>query len=250
VSLEPGPVWRLWWVWTEPARLLLRLVSERFGRRRAWLWLVLSTTRLAGHGAVGHAWWTLGLALVASTPVPLRMVVVPLVLVELALLGYRLRVGRPHALALWRFGWKFHRQWPRAWADTAAKTREIQSFDGGQRGESRAAAIRPVVDHPRMPWRFWLRWPVVTFRIGVAPGRTFAQFERVINAMAANMPWLHAIELEYRSDRSSFGLLHVALADVLADSATPSWADGPQPHLRLVDGPDVEDDGDEGEGVA
>jgi len=241
MGLEPGPVWRFWWVWTEPARFLIRLVSERFVRRHPSLWLGFSAVRLAGHGAVGNVWWTLGLALVVLGPAPLRPVLVVLVVVELVLVGYRLRVRRPHRLALWRLGWRFHRHWPRAWADTAAKTREVQSFDGSSRGESRAAAVRPVVDHPRMPWRFWLRYPVVTFRIGVAPGRTFAQFERVINAMAANMPWVHAIELEYRTDRSSFGLLHVALGDVLADSATPGWARGLD--LRLVDNGDDRDEG-------
>ena len=242
VSLEPGPVWRLWWVWTEPARLLLRLLSERLGRRRAWLWLAFSTLRLLAHQAIAQAWWTLGLLLALLTPVPLLVVLVALVVVEVALAGFRRRVGRPHRLSLWRAAWRFHSQWPRAWADTAAKTREVQSFDGSSRGESRAAAIRPVVDHPRMPWRFWMRWPVVTFRIGVAPGRTFAQFERVVNAMAANMAWVHAIELEYRSDRSSFGLLHVALADVLEHSAAPAWGDGPQ--LRVIEN-DI--DGESGE---
>ena len=224
LSLEPGPLWRLWWIWTEPARLLMRLASERFVKRNPWLWLGCSAVRLAGHGMVGQPWWSASTALVVLTPVPFRPVLVALVIIELVLLAYRLVVGRPHTLALWRLAWKFHRQWPREWADTAAKTREVQSFDGSSRGESRAAAVRPVVDHPRMPWRFWLRWPVVTFRIGVAPGRTFAQFERVINAMAANMPWVHAIELEYATDRSSFGLIHVALADVLAAPSTPRWA--------------------------
>jgi hypothetical protein len=245
VSLEPGRVWRFWWIWTEPARLLLRLGSERFGQRRLWLWLTLSTLRLVAHSAVGQAWWTLGLAAVVFGPIPFRAMLVVLVLVEAALVISRRRTGRPHRLSLWRAAWRFHSQWPRAWADTAAKTREVQAFDGGARGESRAAAIRPVVDHPRMPWRFWLRWPVVTFRIGVAPGRTFAQFERVINAMAANMPWVHSIELEYRSDRSSFGLLHVALADVLATPAAPGWA---TPSLRIIDG--LGQDNDDGEGVA
>jgi hypothetical protein len=244
-SLEPGALWRLWWVWTEPARLLARLVSERFLRRHTWLWLALSAARLVGHGLVGQGWWAVGLAIVWFTPVPWRALLIVLVVLEVVLAAYRFRVGRPHVVGLWRLAWKFHRQWPRAWADTAAKTREVQSFDGGARGESRAAAVRPVVDHPRMPWRFWLRWPVVTFRIGVAPGRTFAQFERVINAMAANMPWVHAIELEYRTDRSSFGLLHVALADVLATPATPGWA---RPDLRIVQDDDGEDG--TGEGVA
>ena len=147
-------------------------------------------------------------------------------------------------MSLWRLAWKFHRQWPRIWADCAAKTREIQSFDGGNYGESRAAAIRPVVDHPRMPWRFWFRWPVITFRVGVAPGRTFLQFERVISAMAANMPWIHALELDYGTDRDSFALLHVALRDVLVTPGRPRWIDG-RPHLRLIDGGD-----DHGESVA
>ena len=92
-----------------------------------------------------------------------------------------------------------------------------------------------------MPWRFWVRWPVITFRIGVAPGRTFTQFEQVIAPMAANMPWVHSVELEYATDRSSFGLIHFALADVLADPATPAWApttgrDTGGRRFRVIDG--------------
>ena len=218
LSLEPGPVWRFWWISTEPARL-----SDPAGVRAVHPPQPLALARPFNHpprsvtGLVGHAWWTLGLLLSAVSPVPVRLMLVGLVLIEVAQSSATKssRGSAAHGRRCGGLGWKFHRQWPRAWADTAAKTREVQSFDGSSRGESRAAAVRPVVDHPRMPWRFWLRWPVVTFRIGVAPGRTFAQFERVINAMAANMPWVHAIELEYRTDRSSFGLLHVALADVL-----------------------------------
>ena len=183
---------------------------------------------------------------------PTRPILISVAIAGLAIEGalavYAIVRGRPHPVSLWRLAWKFHRQWPRIWADCAAKTREIQSFDGGRHGESRAGAIRPVVDHPRMPWRFWFRWPVITFRVGVAPGRTFAQFERVISAMGANMPWVHALELDYGSDRDSFALLHVALRDVLHRPARPTWlgdTEPDQPHLRLVD-----PDDDEGESVA
>jgi len=225
-------------VWTEPFRLLVRLVVERWVRRSTWM-LVFSSTRLIGHLAMGHLWWTVGLVLIVLTGAELRSTVAVLAVLEVALVVRRFRLGRPSRVSLWRLAWKFHRQWPRVWADCAAKTRQIQSVDGGSRGESRAAAIRPVVDHPRMPWRFWLAWPVVTFRVGVAPGRTFAEFEKVVSAMAANMPWVHAVELEYRTDRSSFGLIHVALADILATSKRPTWrttrTDPDRPHLRLVD---------------
>lgn len=234
-TLEPGAVWRLWWVWTEPARLIARLVAERFLRGNPWASLGMSAARLAGHLAAGNPWGTLGLAVAVLSPVPVLAVAVALVAVEGALVAYRVARGRPHLVGFWRLAWKFHRQWPRAWADCAAKTRAVQGMDGGNRGESRAAAIRPVVDHPRMPWRFWLRYPVVTFRIGVAPGRTFDQFERIIAGLSANLPWVHSVELEYRSDRSSFGLLRVAVADVLAATAAPDWATRPA-RLEAVDG--------------
>ncbi len=237
-SVEPKGLYRFWWVWTEPFRLLVRLVVERWVRRSTWM-LVFSTARLVGHLAMGHLWWTVGLVLVLFTSADFRSTVVGLLVLEATLVLARAKNGHPSRATLWRLAWKFHRQWPRVFADIAAKTMQIQGFDGSGRGESRAAAIRPVVDHPRMPWRFWLQWPVVTFRVGVAPGRTFAEFEKVVSAMAANMPWVHAVELEYRTDRSSFGLLHVALADILAASKRPTWrstrSDPGRPRLRLVD---------------
>jgi len=211
--------------------------------------LLFSAIRLLAHLAIGNPWWALILAALAFTDVPLVGGLAAGLMIE-AMLGFRRwRDGRPHIISTWRLGWKIHRTWPREFVDTAAKTREIQSFDGSARGESRAAAIRPVVDHPRMPWRFWVRWPVITFRIGVAPGRTFRQFEQVIAPMAANMAWIHSIELEYDTDRSSFGLIHFALADVLANPDTPNWGDGNGRRFRVINNDDDQAD-DDGEGVA
>ena len=195
-------------------------------------------SRCGGQRLVGAAGFIVWLW-VGPSQLVLGLVLAALWAMEVGLVVSRLRGPRPAALTLWRSAWRFHRQWPRVWADCAGKSREVQGFDGSRRGESRAGAVRPVVDHPRMPWRFWFRWPVITFRVGVAPGRTFAQFDRVVAAMAANMTWVHALELEYGTDRDSFALLHVALTDVLITPGRPTWIGQPnlpaeRRRLRLV----------------
>ena len=232
VPVEPGWLWRGWWVWTEPSRLVLRLFSEQVLRRRRWLRLSVSFGRIVAHLAVGHAWWTSAIALWLFVGIPLLALISIVVAFEIGLLLYRFRTGRPALPSLFRLAVKMHRVWPRVFADTAAKSERIQDREAGGLGEARAPVVRSVVDHPRLPWRFWAHWPVITFRVGVAPGRSFAQLERVMAQMSANIPWVHAVELEYRTDRSSFGLLHVALHDVLAETQEPSWTDG----LQLVDG--------------
>ena len=223
-SIEPGWVWRQWWIWTEPSRLMVRLFSEQVLKRRIWIRLFLSACRLAGHVLLGNPWWFAGcLFLAIFTSVPVLVVVGVLVAFEIGLLFARWRRGRPLGIATYRLGIKFHRVWARVYADTAGKSEFIQDREGGSTGESRAPVVRSVVDHPRLPWRFWVRWPVITFRVGVAPGRSFAQFEQIMAQMSAGIPWVHAVELEYRTDRSSFGLLHVSLEDALAVPQLPTW---------------------------
>ena len=241
ISRRPGLVYRWLWIWSEPFRLLLRLVTERWLRGTRWH-LAAAAFRLFAHALVGNPWWVAGFVAwtwIGPSRLVLYIIFSALVALEIGLGARRQVTGRPSGLSLWRLAWKFHRQWPRIWADCAAKSREIQGLDGSARGESRASALRPVVDHPRMPWRFWFRWPVITFRVGVAPGRTFAQFERVIAAMGANMPWIHALELDYGTDRDSFALLHVALGDVLLRSGQPEWigqGETARPQLRVIEG--------------
>ena len=244
VSRQPGTLHRFWWITSEPFRLLIRLLSERWLRNTRWQ-LIATAIRLTAHILVGNLWWLAGFIAwlwIGPSKLVLGVVVAMLISLEAGLAAYRFVTSHPHGMTLWRSAWRFHRQWPRIWTDCAAKTREVQGLDGSRGGESRAAALRPVVDHPRMPWRFWFRWPVITFRVGVAPGRTFAQFEQVIAAIAANMPWVHAIELDYGTDRDSFALLHVALDDVLVKSGRPNWVthsntDGnATPRLRVIEG--------------
>ena len=244
IPVEPTGLWRVWWTYTEPFRLVLRLIAER-NRHRTMLQMATSGARLVGHQAAGNPWWSLPTAVVLVTGLPWWLVVVVGLVVEVALVVHWRRTGVRHAAAQWRLAWKFHRVWPRVWTDVAAKSRQIQDRESGGSGESRARSIRPVVDHPRMPWRFWLRWPVITFRIGVAPGRSFGQFEQIIDQMGANLPWIHSVELEYLTDRSSFGLLHVAVEDLLAEIDEPDWLDGGR--SNVVDLPDwlADDDGEE-----
>ena len=234
-SVEPGWLWRQWWIWTEPARLIARLFAEQVFGRRMSIRLLLSALRVLGHVAVGHFWWT---ALLVGRwmgfGLPFRLMLVVGLVVELGLIVRRVQLGRPSLLAAFRLGVKFHRVWPRVYADTAGKSERIQDREAGMGGESRAPVVRSVVDHPRVPWRFWVNWPVITFRVGVAPGRSFTQLERVMAQMSANIPWIHALELEYQTDRSSFGLLHVAIDDVLARSRRATWST-PTDRLRLVD---------------
>ena len=223
-SVEPGWLWRTWWIWTEPVRLLIRLFAESVGRRRMWLRLFFSLLRIVGHLAVGNPWWAAALVLWFLTGLPFWSALALGVVVEAALLAAGILRGRPLMLSAFRLAIKVHRVWPRTYADTAAKSERIQDREAGNGGESRAPVARSAVDHPRLPWRFWVQWPVITFRVGVAPGRSFAQLERIMAQMSANIPWVHAVELEYRTDRSSFGLLHVSIHDVLARSRRPIWA--------------------------
>ena len=219
-SLTPGFGYRLWWSATEPARLIIRLVVELFLRKSKWM-LLPQAVRLVAHLAVGSPVTTLLVAAWLFGPLPFGAVLAAVAPVEGWLLYRRWR-GTGGRLLAWRLAWKFHRVWPRVWADAAARTQRVQAHTGGEK--TAAARQRPVVDHPRMSWRFWIRWPVVTFRVGTAPGRTFVEFERVMAAFAANLTWVQAVELEYGSDRSSFGLIHVSFTDVLAEVVRPDWA--------------------------
>jgi hypothetical protein len=111
------------------------------------------------------------------------------------------------------------------WTEAAARTRQVQGTDHSRDGETRASAIRPLADHPRMPLRFWIRDNVITFRLGVPVGRSFVELERVLAPVAGNISWIHALHLEYATDQSSFGLLHVELTDALDVPERPVWAD-------------------------
>jgi hypothetical protein len=84
-----------------------------------------------------------------------------------------------------------------------------------------------MVDHPRISW--WMRTDVdqvsVGFTVGPPPDRTFAEFAVALPALAAKLPWVHSIELDFESERSSFGDLRIYFADPLAAPVSSEWDD-------------------------
>jgi hypothetical protein len=84
-----------------------------------------------------------------------------------------------------------------------------------------------MVDHPRISWlmRADVDQQSVGFTVGPPPDRTFAEFAVALPALAAKLPWVHSIELDFESERSSFADLRVYFADPLATTVASDWDD-------------------------
>lgn len=217
--------YRLWWPILDLVRLLVRTGVERW--RSSWIWPLGMAVRLSLHHVVGSPWLVLAAGLVAWR-LDRASVVMSVVLV--AAIEVVLRVGeRWSSLAAWlmcqRRGLAVRRRFPRLWADYAGRTKRVQAETGKE--PSTPVRWRPMVDHPRISWlmRADLDQRSVGFTVGPPPDRTFAEFAVALPALAARLPWVHSIELDFESERSSFADLRVFFADPLAQPVASDWDD-------------------------
>ncbi len=215
---------RMWWRMLMDLRPFVRFLAERFPR------FAPSAVRLrtVAHLVVGNPlhslviaaciWvWATGLLSVRVSAAVIAVVV--LILEGLFRLGFE--SGRGGWLVGWREAWRLRRRLPAGWAEPAAKTRAVQAEVGTSKEPVASALLRPVVDHPKMGWWPTIRWPQVSWWVGPPPGRTFAQFDEVLDVLATNNPRTVAYELEYDRITDSFARLTVSFRSVLDQAVEP-----------------------------
>ena len=83
--------------------------------------------------------------------------------------------------------------------------------------------IRPVFDAPKMSWWPRVEWPMISWWVSPPPGRTFEQFEAVLDVLASNVANVVSVQLDYERSSSSIGRLSVLFDDPLADPALPDY---------------------------
>ena len=216
-------LYRIWWPVLDLGRLVVRTGVERW--RSSWVWPIGMGLRLALHHLIGSPWMVPAVGLVVWHPSRGTAVAALLVV---ALIEAVLRLGE---LRSWFAAWVMcerrslavRRRFPRLWADYAGRTKRVQAETGKE--PSTPVRWRPLVDHPRISWLMWadVDQASVRFTVGPPPDRTFAEFAVALPALAARLPWVHSIELDFESERSSFGDLRVYFADSLAVTVASDW---------------------------
>ncbi|MGB5755978.1 MAG: hypothetical protein WBM50_03610 [Acidimicrobiales bacterium] len=217
--------YRLWWPVLDLGRLVVRTGVERW--RTSWVWPIGMAVRLLLHHAIASPWFVVAGTLIAWRPARSSVIVAAFLV---AAIEAALRVGeRLSRLAVrvmcWRRGLVVRRRFPRLWADYAGRTKRVQAETGKE--PSTPVRWRPMVDHPRISWlmRTDVDQASVGFTVGPPPDRTFAEFAVALPALAARLPWVYSIELDFESERSSFGDLRVYFADPLATAVESDWDD-------------------------
>lgn len=209
-------LYRIWWPVLDFGRLLVRTGVERW--RSSWLWPLGMLLRLGLHHLAASPWLVLVAALTVWRHDRASLIAGALVVAVVELV---LRVGeRFWAPAAWvmclRKALAVRRRFPRLWADYAGRTKRVQAETGKE--PSTPVRWRPLVDHPRISW--WMNIDTsqqsATFIVGPPPDRTFAEFAVALPALAARLPWVDSLDLDFDSERSSFGRLRVFFDDVLA----------------------------------
>lgn len=119
----------------------------------------------------------------------------------------------------WKLAWRFRSRWPMEWAIPANKTRTVQA-EVGTTSEA-TVTIRPVFDAPKMSWWPQIEWPVISWWVSPPPGRTFAQFDAVLEVLSSNIANVVDITLDYERSSSSIGRLSVLFDDPLAIPLLP-----------------------------
>ena len=119
----------------------------------------------------------------------------------------------------WKLGWALRSRWPMEWATAAAKTRAVQA-EVGTTAEA-SVTIRPVFDAPKLSWWPQVEWPAISWWVSPPPGRTFEQFDTLLEVLASNIPNAVDIHLEYERATSSIGRLSILFDDPLADPILP-----------------------------
>ncbi|MEM9656488.1 MAG: hypothetical protein AAGA65_30710 [Actinomycetota bacterium] len=132
----------------------------------------------------------------------------------------------------WKLAWRFRSRWPMEWAIPANKTRAVQA-EVGNTSEA-TVTIRPVFDAPKMSWWPQIEWPTISWMVSPPPGRTFAQFEQVLDVLASNIANVVEMTVDYERSSSSIGRLSVLFDDPLAEPILP--ADHTNPSSPRHDG--------------
>lgn len=215
---------RMWWRALMDLRPIIRFLAERFPK----LAPVAVRLRTLAHVTVGNPVQTILLAIAlrlwAEHLVSFRVVggVAALLFVSLEIWHRRgFETGAGGWSVGWRESWRLRRRWPAGWAEQAAKTRAIQAEVGTSKEPVASAALRPVADHPKMGCWPTVNWPQVSWWVGPPPGRTFAQFDEVLDVLATNNPRVVGYELDYDRITDSFARLTVSFRSVLDEAIAP-----------------------------
>jgi hypothetical protein len=134
----------------------------------------------------------------------------------------RFRVAR--VVFGWRLAWRFRSRWPMEWAIPANKTKTVQA-EVGTTSEA-TVTIRPVFDAPKLSWWPRIEWPMISWWVSPPPGRTFEQFDEVLDVLASNIANVVSIQLDYERSSSSIGRLSVLFDDPLAMPVLPVYHTG------------------------
>ena len=203
-------LYRPWWLVLDGIRMLIRAAVE--ARRNSIAWPLGMTMRTMAHALAASPWfglWLLALAFTGLHHSTLVGGLVACVVAELVAVVARL-TGHRYVVEFWTFrrAVAVHRRWPRAWGDYAGRTRQVQAETGKE--PSTPVRWRPLVDHPRLSWLFLPAGPGrVEFVVGPPPDRTFTDLVQAAPALAAKWSFVESIEVDYQSDRASFGVLTV-----------------------------------------
>ncbi len=217
-------VYRMWWRALMDLRLLVRFFAERYPKLAPWAVRLRTVAHVvAGNpvqslAVVGGVWaWLEG---VTSFGAFVAAVVVVWALVEV-LHRSAFESGRGWWLMAWREAVRVHRRWPADWSVQAAKTRAVQAEVGTSKEPVASASLRPIADHPKMGWFPTIQWPQVSWWVGPPPGRTFGEFDEVLDVLAANNPRVVGMELDYDRSTDSYARLTVSFRSVLDAPVAP-----------------------------
>lgn len=211
------------------------LASAAVGARSVWHWLFANAFTVGLKLMLAAAGWY------GLLPWPLSDVDVALVLigtvtaVSFGLYHLAISGGSVSAWLMswwvcrvvfgWKLGWSLRSRWPMEWAIAAAKTKPVQA-EVGSTSEA-AVTIRPVFDAPKLSWWPQVEWPAISWWVSPPPGRTFEQFDAVLDVLASNIPNAVDIELDYERATSSIGRLSILFDDPLAEPIQPDFDTDP-----------------------
>lgn len=219
---------RAWWVSLWSLRPLGRMFLARTGwaaravvLRKCWHWVFANSLTLTIKAGV---WWAFGLKTAAFFS--LAWTPIFFFLYQLAVNGgapsrVMMRARLARMVFGWKLAWWFRSRWPMEWSIAAAKTRTVQA-EVGNNAEP-AVTIRPVFDSPKLGWWPKIDWPVISWWVSPPPGRTFEQFDQMLDILASNMANVVGMSIDYERSTSSLGRLSVLFDDPLAEPVLPEY---------------------------
>jgi hypothetical protein len=216
-------VYRIWWPVLDLVRLIVRTGVERW--RSSWLWPIGMGARLMVHHVIASPWVLVvgGVVVWRPSRITLAAAMGLVALVEAGLRVGERRAWLPGWVMCARKGLAVRRRFPRLWGDYAGRTKRVQAETGKE--PSTPVRWRPLVDHPRISWlmRVDVNQRSASFTVGPPPDRTFGELAAALPALAAKLPWVDSLDLEFESERSSFGTLRVFMDDVLATTQVAAF---------------------------